>query len=305
MPANNIVTEAPASIQMTPPPLTRIQENEVLQGVTEVMKNAIGGIPHPNIDPVALSLGPIELRWYSLAYLAGIILGWLLISRINRKYGGGYITPKALESLPMWIVISVVLGGRLGYVLFYNFEYYLNNISEMLQVWHGGMSFHGGLAGVIIGAFVFARVHKLKYFRVTDLLAIATPIGLFFGRLANFVNKELIGKPVEFLSWRVVYPGDNFGRHPSQIYEALTEGALLFVILYVMAKYFRALERPGLISGMFLAGYGIARAFCEMFREPDTQIGYLWDTISMGQLLCVPMILAGVVIMLLSKPAQK
>jgi phosphatidylglycerol:prolipoprotein diacylglycerol transferase len=276
-------------------------DKKILDSVIDKFSDlAVKGWQHPNIDPVALHLGPLELRWYSLAYLAGIILGWLIVGHLNKKYGKNYLTEKALEALPLWIVLSVVLGGRIGYILFYNLEYYLNNLSDILKVWHGGMSFHGGLAGVIVGTYIFSKVYKLEFFKVTDLLAVVTPIGLFFGRIANFINKELFGKMTDS-SWGVIYPKENFARHPSQLYEAATEGLLLFIILLVAVKFFNALDRKGALSGLFLIGYGTFRAFCEHFREPDKQLGYVIENISMGQLLCIPMILAGVVILLLSK----
>lgn len=264
---------------------------------------AIKGFHHPDINPVAIALGPLEIRWYSLAYLFGIVFGWLIISHINKKYGKNYLSEKALEALPLWIVLSVVLGGRIGYVLFYNLTYYLNNTSDIFKVWQGGMSFHGGLLGVIIGTFIFSKVHKLEYFKLTDLLAIVTPIGLFFGRIANFINKELVGKQTT-VEWGVIYPKENFARHPSQLYEAASEGLLLFVVMCIALKYFNALNRKGTLSGIFLIGYGLCRMTSELFREPDKQLGYIFEHISMGQILCIPMILAGVVILAISRKTK-
>lgn len=262
------------------------------------------GFAHPNFDPIAIHLGPLELRWYSLAYLFGIILGWMYINYINRKYGRNYLTVDAREALPVWMILSIVIGGRLGYVLFYNFGYYMNNLGEMYKIWKGGMSFHGGLTGVILGTILFARYYKLQFFRISDMLAVATPIGLFFGRLANFINKELVGRKMESGSWGIIYPNETFARYPSQLMEAAMEGVLLFIILFVAVRC-RLLERKGAISGLFLILYGTFRVFLEIFRQPDQQIGYIYNSVSLGQLLCVPMILAGVAILLFSKRIEE
>ncbi len=281
------------------------QENVVLNKFIESFSDLeIKGIHHPDISPIALNLGPLELRWYSLAYLLGIILGWVYINYINRKHGNNYINKLALDALPLWMVLSIIFGGRIGYVLFYNLPYYMNNLQDIYKIWQGGMSFHGGLTGVIIGTVLFSRYYKLQFFKVTDMLALATPIGLFLGRLANFINKELIGKQTSE-SWGIIYPGEKFARHPSQLYEATMEGLLLFIILFVGLKFFRLLDRKGAISGLFLMFYGIFRFIAEIFREPDRQVGYVVEHISMGQILCIPMILAGIVILLLSKRANE
>ncbi len=262
------------------------------------------GFHHPDFDPVAFAIGPVSVRWYSLAYLFGILLGWFYIMYINRKYGHKYFPEKALESLPLWIVISIVLGGRIGYVLFYNFSYYSHNLTNVYKIWEGGMSFHGGLTGVIIGMIIFSRVYKLKFFKITDYLAAATPFGLFFGRIANFINKELIGAPTN-VKWAVIYPNEDFGRHPSQLYEAGMEGILLFIILFVAMKWFGALDKKGTLSGLFLIFYGIFRMVAELFRLPDKQIGYLHYGLTMGQYLCLPMILAGIIIFLFAGNEKK
>ena len=271
--------------------------------IGDIGRSVAKGWHHPNFDPVAIHLGPFDIRWYSLAYLFGILLGWLYINYANKKYGNNYLQPKPLEALPMWIVFGVILGGRIGYVLFYNFSFYSNNLADIFKVWKGGMSFHGGLTGVIISTFIFSRFYKLQFFRVTDFLAIVTPFGLFFGRLSNFINKELFGK-ITYQPWGVFYNDEIVARHPSQLYEAFLEGVVLFLILYT-AMRFNALKEKGVLSGLFLIFYGIFRIVSEFYREPDKQIGYVYDVFSMGQLLCIPMILAGVAILALSRKTEE
>jgi len=262
------------------------------------------GFHHPNISPVALGFGNIEIRWYSLAYLFGIILGWLYIRYISKKYDNSYLKGEVLESLNLWVVFGIVLGGRLGYVLFYNLEYYLNNIHDILQIWKGGMSFHGGLTGVIVALYLFSKFHKLDFLKITDLAAVATPIGLFLGRIANFINMELIGKPTS-VAWGVIYPHEDIARHPSQLYEALLEGLVLFLILYILIRFFDGIRKKGLLSAVFMISYGVFRMFIEHFREPDPQLGYIIENISMGQILCLPMILIGLVILLPNKSFKR
>lgn len=279
-----------------------LDDINVDQAVTEISKVVKpNGIVFPDIDPVLLDIGPLAIRWYSLAYLFGILLGWAYIQYTNKKYSKSYISQPQMDSIPLWIVLSIILGGRIGYVLFYNASYYLSNISEIIKVWHGGMSFHGGLVGVIVGMYIFSKLHKLKYLKLMDLLAIATPIGLFLGRIANFINAELWGKRTGW-EYGVIFPNDNFARHPSQLYEAFLEGFVLFFILFFVVKL-GGLKRAGLCSGLFLLFYGSFRIVVEFFREPDIQLGYLYDTdwLTMGMLLCIPMILLGLGIALTSK----
>jgi phosphatidylglycerol:prolipoprotein diacylglycerol transferase len=267
--------------------------------INTLSNNAIN---FPNIDPVLFKLGFFELRWYSLAYLVGIIGGWLYIMYMNRRAADNRLDAKMLDALPMWIVLGIVLGGRLGYVLFYNFSYYIQHPAEILQLWHGGMSFHGGLLGVIISAILFSRKYKIPFFAFTDLLAIATPIGLFLGRLANFVNGELYGRVTDW-KYGVIFPGQFYPRHASQLYEAVLEGFVLFFVLMIASLKFNALKRIGLTSGIFMAGYAISRFTVEFFREPDAQMGYFADYFTMGQILCVPMFLFGIWLMLRAKKA--
>jgi phosphatidylglycerol:prolipoprotein diacylglycerol transferase len=246
----------------------------------------------PPLDPVALSLGPMVIRWYALAYLAGFILGWRYCLYLARKNPKGP-TPQQYDDFLTWAVIGTVLGGRLGYIIFYQPEYYFAHPLEMLQVWHGGMSFHGGMLGVLAASLIFTRIRHIGFFAFTDVLACVTPIGLGLGRLANFVNGELFGRPTD-LPWGVIFPnGGDVPRHPSELYEAFMEGFILLIVMFFIARrqHFRA--RPGFLSGWFLLLYGIFRFGLEFFREPDAQLGVLWLGATMGQLLCTPMILFG------------
>jgi phosphatidylglycerol:prolipoprotein diacylglycerol transferase len=250
-------------------------------------------IPYPTIDPVALQLGPLAIRWYSLAYLAGILLGWWYVKREHARRPIVNLTPQAIDDMVMWAVLGIVGGGRLGYVLFYNGPYYLAHPLQAFHIWEGGMSFHGGLLGTIVAFYLFCRKHKVRFLELMDVIAPAATIGLFFGRLANFINGELYGR-VTTSALGMVFPrGGELPRHPSQLYEAMLEGAFLFTVLTLLLKYTNAREKPGLIGGVFLAGYAISRLIVENFREPDAQLGFLFSTLTMGQLLSVPMLLLG------------
>jgi len=249
-------------------------------------------IPFPAFDPVLVQLGPFAIRWYALAYIAGLLLGWQLLKRIVQR-PGWTVTPEQIDDLLFYATLGVILGGRLGFVLFYHPGYYLTHPLEILFVWQGGMSFHGGLIGVITAAWIFARRHGLPVLEVGDAVAVVAPIGLFFGRIANFINAELWGRVTD-VPWGVIFPGAGpEPRHPSQLYEALLEGIVLFVVLQVMARGGRDPAKAGRLGGAFLLGYGLARAFVELFREPDAHLGYLFGFITMGQLLSLPMMLAG------------
>jgi len=245
-----------------------------------------------NFDPVAFQIMSFEIRWYSLAYILGIIIGWILCKKIliknsdiNQKFDD-YIT---------FLIIGIILGGRLGYVLFYNLNYYTSNIVDIFKIWQGGMSFHGGLMGIIIASILFAKKNNQDTFIYTDLVSLVAPIGIFFGRLANFVNSELYGKVTD-VPWAVTFiQVDNLSRHPSQLYEAIFEGVILFVLLlYFKNKNY--LERPGLISGLFLIFYSIFRFFIEFFRVPDEQLGYLIFNLTMGQIISILFIIFGVIL---------
>lgn len=247
----------------------------------------------PAFDPVALHVGPLAIRWYALAYLAGFLLGWRYCLKLAQGDSCSP-SPALYDAFLTWAVIGTVLGGRVGYVLFYNGDYYGTHPLEALQVWHGGMSFHGGMMGVILSALLFTRRHKISFFSFTDILACVTPIGLGLGRIANFVNGELFGRATD-LPWGMIFPrGGDVPRHPSQLYEAGLEGLVLFCILFFFSRQERYRARTGFLSGVFLLGYGLFRFLVEFCREPDPQLGFLFGGSTMGQLLCLPMILFGV-----------
>ena len=248
----------------------------------------------PALDPVAFELGPIVIRWYALAYLAGFVLGWRYCLHLARS-NPGRPSAEDFDDFLTWAVIGVILGGRIGYVLFYNLPYYLQNPLDALMVWHGGMSFHGGLLGVIMAILLFSLRRGISPFAFGDLIAAAAPIGLFFGRIANFINGELYGRPATDVSWAMVFPRDplQVPRHPSQLYEAALEGALLFVVLAIAVRLPAVRERPGTVAGLFFIGYGLSRIVVEFFREPDPQLGFLFAGATMGQLLSLPMVLFG------------
>jgi len=258
----------------------------------------------PNIDPIAFSIGPLAVRWYALAYLAGLVAGWRWCMAMAERDPRAP-QPKFFDDFLSWAVAGIILGGRLGYIFFYNFNEYLANPVEILKVWHGGMSFHGGMLGVIIAAIVFTRKNKISFFAFSDLLACVTPIGLGLGRVANFINGELFGRPTD-VPWGVVFPhGGDIARHPSQLYEALAEGLVLLLIMFFLSRQAKIRARRGFLSGAFLTMYGVMRFGIEFFREPDAQLGFLFAGATMGQLLCVPMVIAGIVIIAISGRAHE
>jgi phosphatidylglycerol:prolipoprotein diacylglycerol transferase len=254
-------------------------------------------IPFPAIDPVLIQLGPFAIRWYALAYIAGIVLGWRLVRRLVQRPGWA-ISPEAVDDLVFYVTLGVILGGRIGYVLFYQPGHYLTHPLDMLAVWRGGMSFHGGLIGVLVATFLFARTRKLAFFEITDALAVATPIGLCLGRIANFINAELWGRVTD-LPWGVVFPtAGPEPRHPSQLYEAALEGVVLFAVMLWLARRPYGPAARGLLSGVFLIGYALSRIAAELFRQPDVQIGFLAGGTTMGQLLSLPMLAFGIFLVL-------
>jgi phosphatidylglycerol:prolipoprotein diacylglycerol transferase len=260
-------------------------------------------IPYPNIDPVALSLGPLVIRWYALAYIAGLILGWRYCLWLSLR-PPVRLRPIDLDDFVSWATLGVILGGRTGYVLFYRPGYYFENPSEILAVWHGGMSFHGGCLGVVVAIALFAWKRKLPVLGLADIVACAVPIGLFFGRLANFVNGELFGRPSD-APWAMIFPnGGPLPRHPSQLYQAGLEGIALFLILNGLERA-GARWRPGTICGGFLIGYAVARTIGELFRQPDEQLGFLFLGATMGQLLSLPMLFAGLWLVIVAKPIRR
>lgn len=250
-------------------------------------------MPFPVIDPVAIEIGPLAIRWYALSYVAGLLLGWWYVRRLA-ALAPPIMTREQVDDLLVWMTFGVILGGRLGYVLFYRPGHYLLNPADILMVWEGGMSFHGGLAGSLVAMALFAHRRDLTFLRVTDAVACATPIGLFFGRLANFINGELFGRVTD-VPWGMVFPmGGPEPRHPSQLYQAGLEGVVLFVLLFTLSRSRAIRARPGMLGGTFLAGYGVARIVGELFREPDAHLGFLIAGTTMGQLLSIPMIAAGI-----------
>jgi phosphatidylglycerol:prolipoprotein diacylglycerol transferase len=253
----------------------------------------------PNIDPIALSIGPVAIHWYGIAYVVGIMLGWHYAKRLANNHrlwpnNQSPITTVQLDDFVLWAAIGIVAGGRIGYILFYDFNAVIANPMRAFEVWNGGMSFHGGLAGTTIAMLLYARKYKIATWSIFDIVATVAPIGLFFGRIANFINQELWGKITD-APWAVAFPNAApFARHPSQLYEAALEGVLLAIILAFLVYKGKALKRPGFITGVFICGYAISRILVEFVREPDAHIGYLagnWMT--MGMLLSVPLVLLG------------
>ena len=250
----------------------------------------------PNIDPVAFAVGPFAVRWYALAYIAGILLGWFYALRLVK---GRDDRPNSedVDDFVSWAILGIIFGGRLGYVLFYNFSYYMTRPLDALKVWEGGMAFHGGVLGVLVAMIVFARLRQISFLRLADIVCAVVPIGLLFGRIANFINGELFGRVTDG-PWGMVFPhGGDLPRHASQLYEAALEGAVLFAILFVLMRS-PLREKPGFVGGAFLAGYGVFRFIIEFVREPDAHIGLLGDVISQGQLLSLPMVVIGAVAMI-------
>jgi phosphatidylglycerol:prolipoprotein diacylglycerol transferase len=260
-------------------------------------------IPFPAIDPVLISFGPIAIRWYALAYITGILLGWLyaraVIARPSLWDAAAPMTVGDYDDFVLWVTLGIILGGRIGYVLFYNPGYFAAHPVEILQLWNGGMSFHGGFLGCVLAGVLFARHRGISILSLGDITCAAGTIGLFLGRIANFINGELWGRPTD-VPWAMVFPtGGPSPRHPSQLYEAGLEGLALFVVLSLLIRA-GALRRPGFILGAFAFGYGVARSIGELFREPDPQLGYLWGGLTMGTLLSLPLLLAGIVLMALA-----
>lgn len=257
-------------------------------------------VPFPEIDPVLIQIGPFAIRWYALAYIAGLLLGWRYLMRLADTptiWGGkSPFTRDQADDLLLWVALGVILGGRLGYVLFYNPVFYLYNPGDIIAVWNGGMSFHGGFLGVVLAIYLFARKHAIPLWSLADGAAAVAPIGILFGRLANFINSELWGRTTD-VAWGVVFPtGGPLPRHPSQLYEGLLEGVLLFIVLRYLTHHTNALARPGVVAGTFFIGYGLSRIFVEFFREPDAHIGYLVGPVTQGMVLTVPMVLVGAAI---------
>jgi len=256
-----------------------------------------------NFDPVLIDLEIFQIRWYSIAYILGIIIGWMYATKMIKlttvnKYNFQQIKTSQFSDLIIYLVIGIVLGGRLGYVFFYNFEYYSQNIFEIFKLWQGGMSFHGGLLGVVVSIIFFSKKTKTNFFKFADIVSCVAPIGIFFGRIANFINGELYGK-ISTLPWAVIFPaGGSLPRHPSQIYEALLEGMILFILINYFALKKQLLFKTGYISGLFLVLYSVLRIVSEIFREPDIHLGLFFNYFSLGTLLSMVTLLAGLIIII-------
>jgi len=270
-------------------------------------------IKYPVFDPIAISIGPFAIRWYALAYIGGIVIGWLYARSLikNEKLWGGPapISLIQLDDFILWVTLGIILGGRTGYVLFYNLPFFAEHPAEIFELWKGGMSFHGGFMGCVVAVMWFARKNGIPILSLGDITTAVGPIGLFLGRIANFINGELWGRPADpDLPWAMIFPtGGPVPRHPSQLYEAGLEGILLFTVLAVMIR-FGALKRPGLILGSFITLYACARITGEHFREPDPQLGFLWGGLTMGMLLSLPMVIAGIILIVKAwrqKPANQ
>ncbi len=250
-----------------------------------------------DLDPVLINFSFFEIRWYSVAYILGILIGWwvakkIILFKIKNKIV--FFDIKLFDDLISYIIISIILGGRIGYIIFYNLSYYLDNPINIFKIWEGGMSFHGALAGVIIGTYFFSKKTKINTFFFLDIIASVAPLGIFFGRVANFINGELYGKPSDLL-WSVIFPKiDMLPRHPSQLYEAALEGVVLFAILIIVIL--KKNIKIGMCSSLFMVLYGFFRIIAEQFREPDVQIGYLFNLFSMGSILSFAMMLIGLLI---------
>ena len=263
-----------------------------------------------NFDPVLIDLGLFQIRWYSIAYILGIIIGWVYAIKIIKlttinKYNFEQIKTSQFDDLVIYLIIGIILGGRLGYVIFYNFEYYSQNFFEIFKLWRGGMSFHGGLLGVIISIIFFSKKTKTNFFKFADIVSCVAPIGLFLGRIANFINGELYGK-ISTLPWAIIFPnGGSAARHPSQIYEAILEGIILFILINYLALKKQLLFKAGYISGLFLVSYSILRIFSEIFREPDLHLGLFFNYFSLGTVLSIATLVAGLVIIMSAKKNEQ
>jgi phosphatidylglycerol:prolipoprotein diacylglycerol transferase len=258
----------------------------------------------PDIDPVAIRLGPVVIRWYALSYIASLTGGWRYLRWLAGK-SRTTVSALQIDDFLVWATVGVVLGGRLGYILFYKPGYYLANPTEIIQLWHGGMSFHGGALGVIVALIVYCRRCKIDILEFGDLLCCVVPLGMLLVRIANFINGELWGRVTDdSVPWAMVFPGAGPElRHPSQLYEAGLEGLALLVILHFLWRVPSIRERRGVLAGSYLLGYGLARATCEFFRQPDDFLGFLWGGATMGQLLSVPLMIAGLILILRAKRA--
>lgn len=264
---------------------------------------------HAHFDNVAFAIGPLSIKWYGIAYITSFLITWYFTRWYIRRAAVPVMTLSQLDDLIVWLVSGVLVGGRIGYVLFYNLTLYLHKPWEILYVWQGGMSFHGAFLGVALALFLFTKKHHINFWKTADMLSLVTPIGLFFGRLANFINGELWGRVTD-VPWAVVFSRSQLPRHPSQLYEAILEGFFLFVLLISIftcknPKISRWFQKPGSLTGLFLLGYAVVRFLVEFYREPDPQLGYLWLHLTMGQYLTLPLALLGIYLLIRTSNDQK
>jgi phosphatidylglycerol:prolipoprotein diacylglycerol transferase len=267
-----------------------------------LFKNNVIYLSFPSISPVFFSIGPLDIRWYSLAYIVGFIFAWRYIKYLASNKAVSHsisINEKLIDDLIFYSIIGLIIGARLGYVIFYNYDYYSENLIEILYLWQGGLSFHGGLLGIVTAAIIISKLYKTTFFEISDLICVSAPVGIFFGRISNFINGELFGRPSNFLIGMKFPNADNQYRHPSQLYEAFLEGLLLFIILNFLIFKFKKLKNPGIISGVFLMLYGLFRFTVEFTREPDIQLGFVYHFFTMGMILSLPMFLAGILILVI------
>ncbi len=279
--------------------------------MTEYFALPLAALAFPNIDPVIITIGPVAIHWYGLGYIVGILFAWWYAKRLvtNSRLWPEGITPMKPEDLDdfiLWAAIGVVVGGRLGYILFYDLQRYLTNPLDIVAVWQGGMSFHGGFAGTTLAMILFARSRGIRVWTLFDVVAAGAPVALGLVRCANFINSELWGRMTD-VPWAVIFPtGGPFLRHPSQLYEAALEGLVLFLVLRLLTHVFLKLKSPGFVAGAFVTGYGLSRIFVEFFREPDAQLGYLFGGwLTMGMVLSLPMVLIGLWAMVTARPNPK
>ncbi|MBR2033280.1 MAG: prolipoprotein diacylglyceryl transferase [Alphaproteobacteria bacterium] len=254
------------------------------------------GLAFPEVSPVIFSVGPLAIRWYSMAYLLGIVIGWWLINR-NVKVNNLGLSKPNVEDFVFYLIVGIILGGRLGYAVFYGGAEMWLKPWRLFELWKGGMSFHGGMVGVIVATYLFSKKIKYSFLGLTDLVVLYAPIGIFLGRIANFINDELWGRVTD-VAWAVRFPsGGYLPRHPSQLYEACLEGLLMFVILNCLWMLPKLRERKGVVSAMFVVLYGCFRIIVEQFREPDAQLGFFFGGVTMGQMLSLPLVLVGAIVL--------
>lgn len=263
--------------------------------IAKVIQENKMSINFPNIDPVIINIGPLAIRWYSLAYIAGILIGISYIKYLSKK--SSFKPPKDFfDNFLIFIIIGIIVGGRLGYVFIYDPSSFIEQPLNILKTWTGGMSFHGGLFGFTIATIIFSKKYKVNYWKIFDLSACAAPIGIFFGRIANFINAELVGRVTD-VSWGVIFPGSGYlARHPSQIYEALIEGLLLFIIMSICFLKYKLFKRERMLTGLFCILYSTGRFIVEFFREPDLSVGYILNYFTMGQIISLMIIILGIII---------